>query len=134
MVKPGYTQVIVKNDLAERVKKKINREYQNKMSKPELSTYVQEVLWDVVESDEVMREYGAYLEKYSLDEDKVLIRDNRPNVHRIAEITFSDGMLYCTLDKSTDCLHVGFAWSIPAVYRVLKARGEKKPPISRKDL
>jgi hypothetical protein len=55
-------------------------------------------------------------------------------VNRIAELTLTNRTLYRNLDMSVDRVHAGFAWAIPAMYKLLASSGEKAPRISRKDL
>jgi hypothetical protein len=38
-----------------------------------------------------------------------------------------DGVVFCSLDDSDNCVHIGFAWAILKVYKVMKERGQKKP-------
>lgn len=50
LVKKGYTAVILKGDLTKQLKAEIDKEYADtRKPKPELSTYVQSILWDVLD-------------------------------------------------------------------------------------
>jgi hypothetical protein len=40
-----------------------------------------------------------------------------------------NGELVCDLDNSSNCIHVGFAYAIPEVYKVLGLMGKKPPKV-----
>ena len=85
--------------------------------------YVTHMLEEMMLKDKTFARYAPKLEKISIDEDRVLLKDNLQN--RIAEILVQKEELYCTLCEEKDCIHVGFVWSLPDVYEVLNARGIK---------
>lgn len=125
MVRKGWTQVIVKDDLTERMRRRLEDEYRSKARKPQLSTYVQDILWQIIEEDEILRQCGPFLEKMTVESDRIFIKDNR--MDEIAELRLKDGRLHCGRDNSFECVHVGFAWAIPEVYRTMKLQGCKMP-------
>jgi len=127
LVKKGWTQVILKDALASKVQARLEEVYKNKQRKPELSTYIQDILWEVIESEEILRRYGPFLSKFAVEDDKVFLRDNRKNT--LVELDFRDGELFCQEDERFDCVHVGFAWALPEVYKALNLHGRKKPNI-----
>jgi hypothetical protein len=127
MVRKGWVSIVLKEDLAKKINEKIESEYKEKHKKPQLSTYVQDLLWEVIESEEILRKYGPFLEKFAVEPDKIFIKDNR--LDRIAELVLKDGELYCRLDESLNCVHIGFAWSIPEVYKAMELYGKKMPKI-----
>jgi hypothetical protein len=45
------------------------------------------------------------------------IQDNLQN--RIVDLSICDGKITCLFDKRDDCMHVGFAYSIPSVNKLL---------------
>ena len=54
-----------------------------------------------------------YMESY-LYQNRVVLKDNKRN--RIAEVMLKEGELQCLLDERADCVHVGFAYSLPELY------------------
>lgn len=56
---------------------------------------------------------APFMEKISIDSDRVLIKDNKRN--RIAEVILRSGELRCLLDEKIDCVHIGFVYSLPEV-------------------
>lgn len=59
-----------------------------------------------------------------VEQERIYIKDNRTG--RIAELTFRNDSWFCDLDSSDNCVHIGFAWAIPKVYRVMVASGKRK--------
>jgi hypothetical protein len=53
----------------------------------------------------------------------VVLQDNKRN--RIAEVLLKEGELQCLLDERSDCVHVGFVYSLPELYNNEKV---KAPP------
>ena len=85
------------------------------------SGYVTYMLEEMMQKDKTFARYAPRLEKISVDEDRVIIKDNIKN--RIAEVAVQKGELVCLLCEEKDCVHVGFACSIPEVYEVLNSKG-----------
>ena len=61
----------------------------------------------------------------ALEAPTVHVKDNKKN--RIAECVLQDGDLYCMMCESPNCVHIGFAWSIPEVYKAMDLHGKKMP-------
>lgn len=117
MAKEGWTQVILKNELAEKLKQKSPKNIQ-------LSTYVQSILQDMIETEQAIRDF-APLQFVNAMDSSVFLKDRVKG--RVIELIVKDSKLFCQLDESDDCIHVGFAWAIPAIYKVMKDHSGKKP-------
>jgi len=89
------------------------------------SGYVTYMLEEMMQKDKTFAKYAPKIEKISVDEDRVILKDNIKN--RIAEVTVQRGELFCQLCEQKNCVHVGFAWAIPEVYEILNAKGIKRP-------
>ena len=63
---------------------------------------------------EAFAKQAPFMEKISIDADRVLIKDNKRN--RIAEVILRNGELRCLLDDKTDCIHIGFVYSLPELH------------------
>jgi hypothetical protein len=74
---------------------------------------------------EAFAKQASFMEKISIDSDRVLIKDNKRN--RIAEVILRNGELRCLLDEKIDCVHIGFVYSLPEVYIVLNNKRLKTP-------
>lgn len=127
LTREGWTNLVIKDELKDKLEERINKEYTSQRRKPQLSTYIQDLLWEVIESDEILRRYGPFLEEDAIEPDRVFIKDNR--LRRTAELTIESGDLYCDIDQSLNCVHIGFAWAIPRVYKAMDLHGKKMPKI-----
>jgi hypothetical protein len=89
------------------------------------SGYVTYMLEEMMQKDKTFARYAPKIEKISIDDDRVVLKDNMKN--RIAEVAVQKGELFCQLCDEKDCVHVGYVFSLPDVYEVLNARGIKNP-------
>ncbi len=87
--------------------------------------YVTYMLEETMQKDKTFAKYAPKLEKVSIDEDRVLIKDNIKN--RIAEVAIQRGELYCQLCEDKSCFHIGYVFSLPDVYEILNSKGIKRP-------
>ncbi len=87
--------------------------------------YVTYMLEETMQKDKTFAKYAPKLEKVSVDEDRVLIKDNIKN--RIAEVAIQRGELYCQLCEDKSCFHIGYVFSLPDVYEILNSKGIKRP-------
>ena len=87
--------------------------------------YVTYMLEDMMLKDKTFARYAPKLEKISVDDDRVIIKDNIKN--RIAEVTIQRGELFCQLCDDKNCFHIGFVFSLPDVYEVLNSKGIRHP-------
>ncbi|MDG7011763.1 MAG: hypothetical protein JRN17_01575 [Nitrososphaerota archaeon] len=94
------------------------------------SGYVTSRLEEMMEKDEVFARHAPSLEEFGSDEvtNTVYVKDNRTG--RIAGITIDKNKeLHCDVDDRGDCVHVGFAYSLPEVYKVMDRLGVKAPKV-----
>ncbi|MDG7035272.1 MAG: hypothetical protein JRN53_05640 [Nitrososphaerota archaeon] len=87
------------------------------------SGFVNDLIWHVIEADRVLSSKAPFLSEVGMTEDGVTLRDAK--LDRIVEVKVRNGELVCDLDNSNDCVHVGFAYAIPEVYRVINMIGRK---------
>jgi len=87
--------------------------------------YITYMLEQTMQKDKTFAKYAPKLEKISIDEDRVIVKDNIKN--RIAEVAIQRGELYCQLCEEKNCFHVGFVFSLPDVYEILNSKGIKHP-------
>ncbi len=87
------------------------------------SDYVTYMLEEMMQKDKTFARYSPKIEKISVDDDRVILKDNVKN--RIAEIAIANGELFCQLCDERDCVHVGFVFSLPDVYEVINSKGIK---------
>ncbi len=89
------------------------------------SGYITYMLEENIQKDKTFARYAPKLEKISVDDDRVILKDNIKN--RIAEVTIQRGELFCQLCEEKDCVHIGFVFSLPDVYEILNAKGIRHP-------
>lgn len=87
--------------------------------------YITYMLEQTMQKDKTFAKYAPKLEKVSIDDDRVIVKDNIKN--RIAEVTIQRGELYCQLCEEKSCFHVGFVFSLPDVYEILNSKGIRHP-------
>ena len=85
--------------------------------------YITFMMEDLMQKDDTFARYAPKLEKISIDDDRVVVKDNIKN--RIAEVAVQNNELYCLLCEEKNCVHVGFVFSLPEIYEVLNSRGIK---------
>ncbi|MDG6918973.1 MAG: hypothetical protein JRN62_06005 [Nitrososphaerota archaeon] len=120
----------MRQEIVSRLERLKDEKQAGKPRKIALGAFIEDLIWPVLEGDEVLRRYGPFLEEFGVEQDRIYIKDNR--VGRIAELTLRDDVWSCNLDNTDNCVHIGFAWAIPKVYRVMMARGKRKPSVKEK--
>ncbi|MBP2624542.1 MAG: hypothetical protein KAF24_01075, partial [Nitrosopumilaceae archaeon] len=56
---------------------------------------------------------------------RIVLKDNIKN--RIIEVVFKNNEPYCLFCDNKDCVHIGFVFSLPDVYKILSIKGIKSP-------
>lgn len=117
----GYCSITVNEEIYnfykrnyESKKKELKRKGINSFS-----GYITNVLEEIMEKDELLAHQAPFLEEFGYDEttNTIFIKDNRTK--RIASIFVSREGLRCDIDDRDDCIHIGFALSLPKVYKAL---------------
>jgi hypothetical protein len=127
MPKPGYKSITV----SENVYNKFFGVYERSKRELELkgitsfSGYLTSMMEEMMNRYEVFAKQAPFIEKVSIDRDRVIVKDNKKG--RIAEVLLKDGELRCLLDERVDCVHVGFVYSMPELYRIIKHKSVRAP-------
>lgn len=127
MPKAGFKSITVSEDVYDKFYDVFEK------NKPELtmkginsfSGYVTYMLEQTMQKDKTFARYAPKIEKISVDEDRVILKDNIKN--RIAEVAIQRGELFCQLCEEKDCVHIGYVFSLPDVYEILNVKGIKHP-------
>ena len=111
---------------------RLREELEKSKTKTTLAHLIESILLEHLETSELMREYGPFLSYVSNSEDTIYINDWKQR--RIAGVRVNmreDGSfsLYCDLDNSENCVHIGFVFALPEFYKILKEKGVKPPKI-----
>lgn len=127
MPKPGFKSIIV----SENIYKKFFSVYEKRKNDLELkwiksfSGYLTSMMEEMMLNHEAFAKQAPFMEKISIDSDRVLIKDNKRK--RIAEVILRKGNYAVLLDEKIDCIHIGFVYSLPKVYIVLNNKRIKAP-------
>ena len=127
MPKEGFKSITVSEEIYDR----FHAIYKD--NKPNLTTkginsftgYITYMLEESMKKDKTFAAYAPMLETVTIYEDRVVLKDNIRN--RIVEVVIQQGELFCFMCEEKNCVHVGFVFSIPEVYKILDAKGVKKP-------
>jgi hypothetical protein len=127
MPKSGFKSITV----SENVYKKFFEVYEKRKKGLELkgissfSGYLTNRMEEMMIKDEVFAKHSPFIEKIAIDQNRVILKDNKQN--RIAEVLMNNGELQCLLDERSDCVHVGFVYSLPELYCIISNKGIKVP-------
>ncbi|HYY40818.1 MAG TPA: hypothetical protein VE692_06170 [Nitrososphaera sp.] len=129
MPKPGFKTITVKEHIFSKyyeLYKKAKKERTLIKENTSFSGFVTSMMQETMAKYEAFAKHAPFLEKFAIEQDRVIIKDNKRN--RIAEVMVRNGELQCLLDEKTDCIHIGFVYSLPEIYTVLEKK--KKSIIS----
>lgn len=91
------------------------------------TTWVNILLEEMATHRENLKKYGPFLNFVGPQDNLLLVYDYIAQTTIEVEVHDDKKSLYCRTHKSKDCLHVGFCFAIPEVYRMLIERGFKQP-------
>ena len=114
----GFRTITVSNQLYQQVEQKAKKE-----NKP-VAKFVSEALEIMLYVEQTFANYVPFLQLVSLQENEVIIRDNKKDRIVGVRARSSDGgkvKFYCEADNNTDyCPHTAFAAALPQVRKALK--------------
>jgi hypothetical protein len=84
------------------------------------SGYLTTMMEEMMIKDEVFAKHSPFIEKIAVDQDRVILKDNKRN--RIVEVLLKNGELQCLLDERPYCVHVGFVYSLPELYHIMNTK------------
>jgi hypothetical protein len=120
MPKEGFSVITI----TEQVHDKARQRYQQKVKAGQIaksfSRYVNDLIMEVIEADESFALQAPFMQKIALQDNSIMIKDNK--IGRIVEVKVHGKDLLCMYDERKDCVHVGYAYAIPEVYRVMSER------------
>lgn len=114
----GWRTVELPENLVVEIEQLMKEKHEKRPVQVPLGLFIGDLIRDSLKRAEVQEKYFSILEDYAVEPECIYIRDNNRDV--IAELRFKDGTdLYCNVDGAKNCVHVGFAWSLPAVQKLL---------------
>ena len=127
MPKSGFKSITVSENTYDRFQKVYKQNKNDLATKGvnSFSGYISYMLEETMRKNKTFAAYAPKLEKISVDDDRVILKDNIQD--RIVEVVIQNGEMFCFLCEEKNCVHVGFVFSLPDVYEVLNARGVKNP-------
>jgi hypothetical protein len=125
MPKAGFKSITVSEEVYDKFFDVFEKNKSDLMMKGvnSFSGYVTYMLEQMMQKDKTFARYAPKIERVSVDDDRVVLKDNIKN--RIAEVAIQKGELFCQLCEEKNCVHVGFVFSLPDVYEILNSRGIK---------
>jgi hypothetical protein len=88
------------------------------------SRYVNDLIMDRIEADEALSRVAPFMQKVGLQDNSILLKDNK--LGRMVEVQVRGKELMCLQCQKNDCVHVGFSYAIPEVYRVMSMQKGKR--------
>ena len=127
----GYMNLSVAIPVYERYKQVYEKKKEQLVRKgvTSFAGYITSTLEELMEKDEVFARRAPFMQEFGFDEgtNTIYIKDNRTN--RIAGVSVGEKGLMCDVDARDDCVHIGFAYALPQVYKVMEKLGVRPPKI-----
>ena len=121
----NWRTAMIRGELLVRVKAIVESNAAKSQGVTNISQFIDLAIRDKIKEFKI-----ASLSHISTYEDHVKILDLMLDAHgRIVAVDFNnDGSPYCDYCEAPDCVHVQFAWEIPAVSIILYGHGFAPPP------
>jgi hypothetical protein len=127
MPKPGFKSITVSENVYNKFfdiyeKSKKNLELKGITS---FSGYLTSLMQEAMIKYEAFAKHAPFIHKIAVEENRIILKDNKSD--RIVEVALRDQELQCLLDRKSDCVHVGFVYSLPETYSMISSKGIKIP-------
>ena len=125
MPKPGFKSITISETVYDTFHEAFVNNKDNLAIKGvrSFSGYVTYMMEEMMQKDKTFARYAPKIEQVAMDDDRIVLKDNIRN--RISEVAIQRGELFCMLCDEKNCVHVGFVFSLPNVYKILDAKGIK---------
>ena len=117
--KGGAKPVGLRMDVVRRLEELKTRKRDNR----KFGTWLNEYLLIKLEDSDYLSRYGPFISWIGPEGDSLLLRDY--NLDRLIEVQIKDSNLYCLYHEAKECVHIGFCYAIPEVYKKLVEIGFK---------
>jgi hypothetical protein len=118
--KEGFSVITITQQAHDKAKQRYNQKVKSEKLSKSFSKYVNDLIVETVEADENLNLTAPLMQKIGLQDNSIMIKDNK--IGRIIEVQVHGKDLICMFDEKKDCMHVGYAYAIPEVYRVMSER------------
>jgi len=125
----GWAPISVRAQVLEKLQSRYEskREELEKKNIRSFNSYVTDILAVLVERDEILARYAPFMSEAGIFENRILIDDKKKG--EFFEVVHKNKELFCRGCERSDCLHVGFAYSIPLVNKTLREEGAQEPKL-----
>ena len=120
MPKEGFSVITITQQAHDRAKQRYKEKVKAEKLTKSFSKYVNDLIVETIEADENLSLTAPFMQKIGMEGNSIMIKDNK--IGRIVEVQVHGKDLICMLDERKDCMHVGYAYAIPEVYRVMSER------------
>jgi hypothetical protein len=120
MPKEGFSVITITQQAHDKAKQRYNQKVRAEKLSKSFSKYVNDLIIETIEADENLSLSAPFMQKIGLQDNSIMIKDNK--IGRIVEVQVHGKDLICMYDEKKDCMHVGYAYAIPEVYRVMSER------------
>ena len=120
MPKQGFSAITITELAHDKAKSMYLQKVKSGEEHKSFSRYINDIITDRVEADESLSLILPFMQKVNLLGNSIMIKDNK--VGRLVEVQVRGKQIVCLYCNKKDCVHVGFAYAIPEVYRVMSPR------------
>ena len=124
MPKEGFSVITITEQAHEKARSMYLQKVKSGEENKSFSRYINDMIMDRIEADENLSLMAPFMQKVGLQDNSIMIKDNK--IGRLTEVQVHGKELVCLHCNKKDCVHVGFAYSIPEVYRVMKLQKSSK--------
>ncbi len=118
MSKEGWRSVDLPDELVEKVERLRSLRLERRPGSPvSLGLFISDVMNETLANEDIRENYPALLDEYLVQSNIVSLMDTRTS--KVVDLKLQEGGLYCPVDHTDNCVHIGFAWSIPSVNKML---------------
>ena len=123
--KEGFSVITITQLAHDRARQRYDRKVKSgQLENKSFSKFVNDLIIEMVEADENLSLQAPYMQKVGMQDNSIMIKDNK--IGRIVEVQVHGKDLVCMHDEKKDCAHVGYAYAIPEVYRVISERARTR--------
>jgi hypothetical protein len=121
MPKIGFKSYALKEKLYDFWKNEFedNKEELLKLGITSFSAYLTSIMNKSLENSPPIQN-DSFMSMVYLKDNLLAIQDNVQN--RVVDLLIKNGKITCLFDEKDDCMHVGFAYSIPSVNKLLNKK------------
>ena|ERR1044071_7350969 len=126
MPKKGWKTFSIRHERLEQLTQLYETD-KKRPSNQEFGGWIDELLKQFYEYQVELKEYGPFIEFWNAEGNMINIFDHKLQEPVSIFLDGPDKCLKCSKCKRQDCLHIGFCFAVPEVYKVLIKHGFKEP-------